>query len=77
MATTRRDIQDATGRAEFLAGVGWMRAYGTKDQPTPTDGQAGFGPGCLWQNPYAAALSGTALYVNVGTSAVSNWLNIA
>lgn len=75
MAVTRDDIQDATGRRTYLAGVGWLRAFGRTSEPTPTDGQPGFAPGCTWQNPYASVV-GTYFYINKGTKTSSNWLNV-
>jgi hypothetical protein len=72
MSTARDDVQDATARRTFVSGIGWLRAFGTKDMPTPVNGQSGFAPGCTWQNPYAA-LGNTSFYVNVGTNLSSVW----
>lgn len=56
-------IQDATGVVETLPGVGIMQAVGTT---VPTDGAAGFGPGCLFQKTNGSL--GTQLYINEGTA---------
>jgi hypothetical protein len=68
----RHDIQDATGRIEYLAGRGTIQAWGAA---APTGGTAGFAPGCLYHN--LAGTLGSVLYVNVGTFTSSNWVNIA
>lgn len=68
----RHDLQDATGRIEYLPGRGTIQAWGSG---APTNGQTGFAPGCTYQNLSGAA--GSAFYVNTGTFTSSTWLNIA
>lgn len=41
----------------------------------PTNGIAGYAPGCLWQNFLGTA--GSVLYTNQGTVTSATWLNIA
>jgi len=67
----RHDQQDATGVMERYPPVGNVQINAPT---TPTNGQTGFSPGCLWQN-YKGA-SGSFLYVNIGTNLSSLWLNI-
>lgn len=77
----RHDVQDATGRIEYLAGRGTLRAWssdtGANNTTTgvPINGVTGFAPGCIFQNLKGTA--GSVLYVNVGTFASATWLNIA
>ena len=68
----RQELQDATG--VVLA----SRPDGILDivqRTTPTNGQGGYAPTCLWRN--LAGGVGTFLYINVGTATSSTWLNIA
>jgi len=67
----RHDIQDATGRIEYLPGRGTVQAWGSS---APTDSVAGFAPGCIYHN--LAGTAGSTLYSNIGTFSSSNWLNI-
>lgn len=67
----RHDIQDATGRIEYLPGRGTIQAWGSS---APTASAKGFAPGCLWHNLAGAA--GSTLYVNTGTFASAVWTNI-
>jgi len=57
----RQDIQDATGRVEYLAGRGTLQAWGTA---APTNGVTGFAPGCQWQD-----IKNGKVYVNSGVGA--------
>ncbi len=41
----------------------------------PTNGQAGYSPGCLYINRSGTA--GSVLYTNTGSSTSTTWLNIA
>ena len=68
----RHDIQDATGVVVRKPNVGIMQVVSAT---TPTNGQAGYGPGCLWQNHSGSA--GTVLYVNTGTNTSTTWVAIA
>ena len=74
MAVSRDDIQEGTGRRTFYSGKGWLRAFGTKDVQTPTNGTTGYATGCTWQNPYGTV--GSILFVNVGTELSSTWIAI-
>jgi len=74
MAVSRGDIQDPTGKRHFIAGIGIMLAFGTKDIPTPTNGRTGYAPSCLWQNPYGAV--GSLLYINTGSVTSATWVVI-
>lgn len=69
----RHDVQDGTGIIERYPPVGNLQVYGAGP---PTNGQAGFVPGCTYQN-ISATLAGTFLYVNTGTSTSSVWTPIA
>lgn len=55
---------DAKGSLEELVGHGIIRAAGTT---VPTDGTAGFAPGCIFQH-LDGADGATVLYVNAGTA---------
>jgi hypothetical protein len=68
----RQDIQDATGVITRLPPVGVLHAYGSG---APTNAQAGFAKGCLYQNYNGAA--GSLLYLNTGTALSSTWTVIA
>lgn len=68
----RHDIQDATGRIEYLAGRGTIQAWGST---APTNSVTGYAPGCIWHN--LAGTAGSVLYVNQGTFTSSTWLNLA
>lgn len=67
----RHELQDATGV------LGSIRPDGIMDivqRTTPTNSQAGYAIGCIWRN--LAGTVGSILYVNVGTTSSSTWLNI-
>lgn len=67
----RFDIQDATGVTMRKSPVGVMYVV----QPTtPTNGQSGYGTGCVWVN--TAGTVGTVFYVNTGTKTSSTWTNV-
>lgn len=68
----RRDIQDATGRLQYLAGRGTLEAWGTG---APTNSATGFAPGCIYHRVDGTA--NTALYVNEGTFSSSSWKPLA
>ncbi len=84
MATSRDDIQDATGKRSFISGRGATRAYpmdanvGDYNATTgaPTNNKAGYCYGCIWQNVIGSG-AGAALYVNVGTVTSATWVNVA
>lgn len=70
----RTDIQDATGRIEYLAGRGTLQAWGTgvgasQANGNPTNGVTGFAPGCTWQNLF----NGT-IWINIGTFISAQWI---
>src|ERR1700734_143414 len=67
----RQDVQDATGRSEYNPGYGQMRAWG---KGSPTNGQQGFAPGCIYQN--LTGVIGTCLWCNIGTFSSSQWINV-
>lgn len=67
----RTDIQDATGRLQYLPGKGQLHAWGSG---VPTDGVQGFAPSCIYQNVDGTA--GSTFYVNIGTFLSSNWFNL-
>ena len=67
----RHDVQDATGRIEYLSGRGTLEAWGTG---APTNSVAGFAPGCIYHRGDGAA--GTALYLNEGTFSSSTWVPV-
>jgi hypothetical protein len=67
----RQDVQDATGRSEYNAGYGQMRAWGSA---APTNNQQGFAPGCIYQQ---LAGSYPFLWLNVGTFAASKWASVS
>ncbi len=82
MAISRFDIDSSVDRLMFVNGKGHMLGYPTRPGQSsaattgiPTDGIAGFAPGAMFQNFKGSV--GSALYVNIGTNASSNWLNIA
>ncbi len=82
MSLSRLDIDSAVDRLMFINGQGHMIGLptrpGTSSTATtgvPSDSIAGFAPGALFLNFKGGA--GSALYVNIGTNASSNWLNIA
>lgn len=67
----RTDLQSARPERETLPGYGNTRIV---TNGAPTDSQAGYTPGCTWQN--VGGTAGSVFYVNVGTKTSSNWLNI-
>ncbi len=82
MAESRFDIHAGVDRLMFVSGQGHMIGLptrgGTSSNATtgiPTNGTAGFAPGCLFLNFKGGA--GSCLYVNQGTGSSSTWLNIA
>lgn len=70
----RFEPQDATGVIIRKAPIGVMYII----QPTtPTNGQAGFGHGCVWINTAGgSAGAGTTFYVNTGSNTSSTWTAI-
>lgn len=64
----RHDVQDATGRIEYISGRGTIQAWGVG---APSNGKTGFAPGCIYHN--VTGTTGSALYVNVGTFTSSSW----
>ncbi len=82
MAEQRLDIDPGVDRLMFVPGYGHLIGLptrpGTSSTVTtgvPTDGVAGFAPGAIFMNFKGAAAS--AFYVNNGTNASANWLNLA
>jgi hypothetical protein len=83
VATSRDDIQDATGKRTYLAAVGHLRAWPgagnagdwTAGTGVPINGKAGYAHGCIWQNILGSG-AGTALYSNAGSNTSSTWVNI-
>lgn len=65
----RHDVQDATGRVEYLSGRGTLEAWGTG---APTSGAPGFAPGCIYHRVDGGV--STALYVNEGTFSSATWV---
>ncbi len=65
----RHEVQDATGVITRLANVGVLELCGTG---APTNGQAGFAPGCVYIRVDGSA--GTTRYVNEGTSSSTTWV---
>ena len=88
MAVSKDDVQDATGQRTNLSGLGFLRGIGiaaryavtantiNNVKGNPIQGEIGYAPGATFQNPYATA-TGQYLFVNIGTFASANWLNIA
>lgn len=58
-----QQLHDSTGVLERLPNVGIMKAVGTT---VPTDGSAGYAPGCLFIDTDGAA--GSQFYINEGTN---------
>lgn len=71
----RHDLQDATGRIEYLAGRGTIQAWGpgvnTSGSGVPTSGLPGYAPGCIWHD-----LVNGDVYMNQGTFDSSTWVVI-
>ncbi len=67
----RHDVQDATGRIEFISGRGTLQAWGVG---VPSNSAPGFAPGCIYHN--VAGTAGTTFYINTGTVTSATWLNI-
>lgn len=67
----RHDIQEATGRIEYLSGRGTVEAWGVG---APINGATGFAPGCLWHNVTGGA--NTSAYLNEGTFTSATWVPI-
>lgn len=81
--SNRLDRQEATGRAFYMAGRGNL--FGMPTHPSadsnattgvPTNGIPGFAPGALFFNWLATGNSGSYLFVNIGTFASAQWLEI-
>src|SRR5207244_13449822 len=62
----RHDIQDGTGRIEYLAGRGTLQAWGNGG---PTNAIIGFAPACTWQD-----LANGKVYINIGSFTSSLWV---
>lgn len=58
-------------RAVTVPGVGILSTWGTVAE-VPTDGTAGFTPGCKYTNIECTALT-NAVYINIGTLASCNF----
>lgn len=72
----RRDVQDATGRLEYISGLGTTRAWGnligaSDSSGNPINGVTGFAPSCTWQNPHNGGI-----WVNLGTFTSAAWVRI-
>lgn len=69
----RHDLQEGTGRIEYLPGRGTVQAYGPGmgTSGTPTNGTTGFAPGCIWQD-----LIGSGFYLNIGSFTSSLWIQL-
>ncbi len=80
-AISRLDLDSSVDRLMFVNGQGHMIGLptrpGTSSTATtgvPTNAIAGWAPGAIFLNFKGGP--GTALYVNIGTNASSNWINI-
>ncbi len=67
----RHMVQDATGVVISEGANVIMYILSTS---APSDSVAGYGIGCVWINK--AGTAGGVMYVNIGTLALSNWINI-
>src|SRR5437016_14091493 len=70
----RHDLQDPTGRIEFMPGRGTIQGCARGSPPAfgpPVNGDAGFAPGCIYQD-----LVNGRLYVNIGTVTSAIWLRL-
>jgi hypothetical protein len=81
MSIARLDIDSYTDRLMYKEGYGHLIGLPTQPGVTsavttgiPTNGTAGFAPGCLFLN-FKGGPS-TAQYVNIGTNASSQWINV-
>jgi hypothetical protein len=70
--SSRHKVQDATGVINHQTPDGILQIV---QRAAPSNGVAGYAPGCLWQN--VAGTAGSVLYVNQGTYTSATWLNIA
>lgn len=68
----RHDVQSGDG---VVVAISPAQASYVIKNTTPTNGVAGFMPGCFWVN--RAGTAGTIFYVNTGTATSTTWLNIA
>lgn len=88
MSAVRDDVQDGTGQRTNIVGRGFMRGFGIGTQyetgkngsiggiaGNPIQGEIGYGPGATFQNPLATT-TGNYLWVNIGTFASANWINV-
>lgn len=88
MSAVRDDIQDATGKRTFYAGLGYLRGFGFGSRyasglngsiggiaGNPINGEANWAPGAQFQNTLATTL-GNFFWVNTGTALSATWTNI-
>lgn len=67
----RHRVQDGTG---VISSYGANTIVDVIQNVAPTNGKAGYAPGCSWRN--TAGTVGTTFYVNVGTALSSDWLTV-
>ena len=64
----RINLQDATGVYLYVPNVGIMGIVGSG---APTNGQAGYGTGCIYNRTDGG--SNTSIYVNEGSNTSTTW----
>lgn len=81
MATGRLDIHSGVDRLLNYPGIGYLLGLPTRSDTctlstgVPTNGKAGFAPGCLFLNFRGSV--GSLLYINTGSNTSTTWLDIA
>lgn len=68
----RQEQSDSSGIMTRKPGVGVTQV---QFPGIPNDGDAGYGPSCIWQN--LSGTAGTLIYINQGTNTSATWNAIA